>query len=249
MNRKSQKTAIIIGAGPAGLTAAYELLKKTNVKPIVIESTKYIGGLSKTVDYKGNKIDIGGHRFFSKSDKVMNWWQNILPLDTSDVVTDIKLKYQGKERKLNMPINQVKNGDMLLRSRKSRILHGGKFFSYPISLSADTLNKLGLIKVIKIASSYAYSKLLPLKPEDNLEKFFINRFGNELYKTFFKDYTEKVWGISCSKISSEWGAQRVKGLSVTKAILHNLRFGKNDVYQRSTETSLIERCPAGRSSA
>lgn len=239
MRRK--KTAVIIGAGPAGLTAAYELLQKTDLKPVVIESTNYIGGLSKTVNHNGNKIDIGGHRFFSKSDKVMDWWLNILPLEKVDEFrNEIVLKYKGKERDLPKKINQHQDGEMLVRSRKSRILYGGKFFDYPITLSLDTLKKLGIIKVIKIGNSYIYAKILPKKPEDNLENFFINRFGEALYRTFFKEYTEKVWGVKCNQISAEWGAQRIKSLSVGRAIVHALKPKKSDITQKKTETSLIE---------
>ncbi|MBU1007686.1 NAD(P)/FAD-dependent oxidoreductase [Candidatus Dependentiae bacterium] len=206
-----QKTAIIIGAGPAGLTAAYELLKKTNIKPIVIEKSVHIGGISKTVNYKGNRIDIGGHRFFSKSDRVMKWWQEI-------------------------------DDNMLIRNRKSRIYFNRTFFDYPVSLSLQTIRGLGLFKTIKIGLSYIKQILLPIKKESNLEDFLINRFGRELYKTFFESYTEKVWGIPCDQISAAWGAQRIKGLSITKALLHivkNMFTSKKNIEQKNVETTLI----------
>jgi protoporphyrinogen oxidase len=242
----TQKTAIIIGAGPAGLTAARELLERTDIQPIVIESTDAFGGISRTVNYKGNRIDIGGHRFFSKSDRVMNWWMNILPLQK---VADPRqtITYQSRTTTIAgnavAPDPDVDDKVMLLRSRRSRIYFSRTFFDYPISLSLDTLMKLGVLRSIRIGFSYIRSALFPIKPEKNLEQFFINRFGRELYKTFFKSYTEKVWGVACDEISAEWGAQRVKGLSITKAIVHFVRslFGKKkDIAQKNTETSLIE---------
>lgn len=241
------KKAIIMGAGPAGLTAAYEFLKRTKIKPIVIEKSQYMGGISRTVNYKGNRIDIGGHRFFSKSDRVMNWWFNILPPEAMSE-TDQKLTYQGKSR--NLDISQSgpdpKNEDkvMLVRQRKSRIYFLRKFFEYPISLTKNTLINLGVFRVFKIGASYIKIILFPIKNERNLEEFFINRFGKELYLTFFKSYTEKVWGVPCNEISAEWGAQRIKGLSILKTITHILKksFSKKDgLGQKNTETSLIEK--------
>jgi protoporphyrinogen oxidase len=215
------KRAIIIGAGPAGLTAAYELLTRTRIKPVVIEKSEYMGGISRTVNYKGNRIDIGGHRFFSKSERVMKWWANMLPFETEP--TSVRA--------------------MLLRPRKSRIYYLRRFFNYPISLSADTILKLGLWRTFRIGVSYLRSALFPIRNERTLEQFFINRFGKELYRTFFKSYTEKVWGVPCERISSEWGAQRIKGLSVWKTLCHAARklFRRRaDIARKSTETSLIE---------
>lgn len=220
------KKAIVIGAGPAGLTLAYELLEKSDIVPIIFEATQDIGGISKTVEYKGNRIDIGGHRFFSKSDKVMQWWLNILPLQ--DVPT---------------PNPDETDKIMLLRSRLSRIFFLRKFFDYPISLSPTTFKNLGLFRIMKIGFSYIKSCLFQIKPEKSLEDFFINRFGKELYSTFFEDYTEKVWGVPCSEIKPEWGAQRIKGLSITKTILHAMKktfCKKPDLAQKEEETSLIE---------
>lgn len=238
-----QKTAIIIGAGPAGLTAAYELLDKTDIKPIVYETTADIGGICKTVNYKGNRIDIGGHRFFSKSDRVMQWWQNILPLQGSPSKDDIIL---GRDimlsEKVDAPDPEEVDRVMLVRNRLSRIFFLRRFFDYPISLNFNIFFNLGLIRVIKIGLSYIKICLFPIKNERSLEDFFINRFGKELYLTFFRDYTEKVWGVPCSKIKPEWGAQRVKGLSITKAILHavrNIFLKKSSLAQKNTETSLI----------
>jgi protoporphyrinogen oxidase len=239
------RTAVLIGGGPAGLTAAYELLQRTDIKPIVFEATEAFGGISRTVNYKGNRIDIGGHRFFSKSDRVMNWWLDILPLqklpEGTQTITYHRMttSVPGGE---TAPDPEREDNVMLLRGRKSRIYFTRKFFDYPISLSPDTLAKLGLWRTFKIGMSYIRSALLPRK-ETNLEDFFINRFGRELYLTFFKSYTEKVWGVPCQDISAEWGAQRIKGLSIWRAVAHFLKKllpQRRDIAQKSTETSLIE---------
>jgi protoporphyrinogen oxidase len=246
----SKRTAVIIGAGPAGLTAALELLRRTDIRVIVLERSEYMGGISRTVQYKGNRIDIGGHRFFSKSDRVMSWWLNILPLagDADSVIT-----YRRQSRVIAAGANEgsvssdrgASSADrvMLIRPRKSRIYYLRKFFDYPILLNLETLRGLGLWRTVRIAVSYAWSMVHQIRPEDTLEQFMINRFGGELYRTFFKSYTEKVWGVPCDQISSEWGAQRIKGLSIRKAILHSARrlFRKtSDISQKDTETSLIE---------
>ncbi len=218
------KTAIIIGAGPAGLTAAYELATRTDIHPIVLERSTYMGGISRTIKYKGNRMDLGGHRFFSKSDRVMDWWLSHLPLETEGKA--------AREDKL-----------MLVRSRKSRIYFLRKFFDYPIQLSLATLANLGVWRTMRIACSYLWSAIFQPKKIENLEQFFISRFGRELYLTFFKSYTEKVWGVPCNEISAEWGAQRIKGLSIKRALLHFLiKSAKKggDIAQKQTETSLIE---------
>ena len=240
-----QRVAIIIGAGPAGLTAAYELLKRTDIKPIVLERSEYMGGIARTVEYKGNRIDIGGHRFFSKSDRVMNWWLQFLPLQASEAAQAM-ISHQGSTHAVG--VQETRDPDatelvMLVRQRQSRIYFLRRLFDYPISLSKDTIEKLGLARTFRIGASYVRAALFPIAHEQNLEQFFINRFGRELYQTFFQAYTEKVWGIPCDKISAEWGAQRVKGLSITKAVAHHLRkmFGKKqDLAQKESETSLIE---------
>jgi protoporphyrinogen oxidase len=242
-----KKTAIIIGAGPAGLTAAYELLTRSDIHPIVLEKSAAMGGISRTVHYKGNRIDIGGHRFFSKSDRVMNWWLGHMPIDAA-ASGGRRISYQGQSRDVNgrTSIGEAGGGDavMLIRQRKSRIYFLRRFFDYPIRLSAQTLWKLGLLRTVKIGLSYLRTVLFPPKKVENLEDFFISRFGRELYLTFFKSYTEKVWGVPCDQISAEWGAQRIKGLSITKSLIHFLKTATNrkasDVGQKSTETSLIE---------
>ena len=242
MNRKH---AIIIGAGPAGLTAACELLDKTDIKPIIFEKSNDIGGLSKTVNYKGNRIDLGGHRFFSKSDRVMEWWKKIMPVQDFPSHDDL---VPGRAVSLS-PAPDATDPEktdkvFLVRNRLSRILFLGKFFDYPVSLSRATLANFGLLKVVKITHSYLKAKIFPIKHEKSLEDFFINRFGRELYLAFFKDYTEKVWGVPCSAISAEWGAQRIKGLSMSRAVLHavkKLAAKDPSLAQKDTETSLIGR--------
>src|SRR5581483_1064240 len=199
---------------------------------------------------------IGGHRFFSKSDRVMNWWLQHMPIQNMSTTNgngtpaaDLKLTYHKMSRGVVPPAEAPDPATtdvvMLVRSRKSRIYFLRKFFDYPISLSKNTLANLGITRTIKIGCSYIRSVLFPVKNEQNLEEFFINRFGRELYKTFFKSYTEKVWGVPCREISAEWGAQRIKGLSITKTLTHMFKkaFGRRkpqDVAQKDTETSLIE---------
>lgn len=244
-----KKKAIIIGAGPAGLTAAYELLHRTDIQPIVLERSKDIGGICKTVNYKGNRLDIGGHRFFSKSDRVMKWWLNILPLEHQPD-EKLSIQYQKRSKQLDTSTFPVASPGaekvMMVRKRLSRIYYLKKFFSYPLSLSVETLRKLGPVKLVKIGLSYTRARIMPRRQERTLEDFFINRFGAELYATFFKDYTEKVWGVSCNAIPAEWGVQRVKELSIGKAILHALQdwlpFKKDgSISQKNKQTSLIER--------
>lgn len=243
-----RKTAVIIGAGPAGLTAAYELLTRTDIHPIVLEKSNYMGGISRTVNFKGNRIDIGGHRFFSKSDRVMNWWLQHMPVEQNGNNPN-RISYHGMSREVAAGAASQKhesNGTdrvMLLRKRKSRVYFLGKFFDYPISLTPDTLVKLGFARTVRVGYSYAKSLLFPIRNVHTLEEFFINRFGRELYQTFFKSYTEKVWGVPCNEISAEWGEQRIKGLSIKKALAHffrNVLSQPSNITQKKTETSLIE---------
>jgi len=241
---KEKKYALIIGAGPAGLTAGYELLKETDITPIILEASDAIGGISKTVNYKGNRIDIGGHRFFSKSDRVMDWWRNIFPVQGAASKDDLILNRTVElSKEKNAPDPEKTDKVMLIRKRLSRIYFLRKFFDYPISMKWATFANLGIFKVVKIGISYLYIICFPIKSEKSLEDFFINRFGRELYLSFFKDYTEKVWGVPCSQIKPEWGAQRIKGLSITKTVIHALQSifkRKNSISQKELETSLIE---------
>ena len=247
---EERKTAAIIGAGPAGLTAALELIRRSNVRPLLLEASDTVGGISRTVNFNGYRMDIGGHRFFSKSDWVMAWWQQILPLASSRTVRGerIGIAYRNQQRDIihvaDNPAGDESEKVMLVRDRLSRIYFMGRFFDYPLRLNLATVYKLGPLRFIKAGLSYARASLAPRQPELSLEDFLINRFGAELYRTFFKSYTEKVWGVPCSEISAEWGAQRIKGLSLTKAVLHALgrTVDRSRVGARAkTHTSLVER--------
>jgi protoporphyrinogen oxidase len=248
-----KKTAIIIGAGPAGLTAALELQRHSDVHPIVLEASDEIGGISRTIRYKGNRMDIGGHRFFSKSDRVMEWWLDVMPAVGAEGESGaLPISYQNKQRTIqsgNAALDPEHDDlVMLVRPRKSRIYFLRKFFDYPIKLTPETLRGLGLPRTMKVGFSYLRARGIPRKPETSLEDFIVNRFGKQLYQLFFESYTEKVWGVHPRHISAEWGAQRIKGLSLTSAVKHFVKqafSGKKqlsgDVSQKGVETSLIER--------
>ena len=236
---------IIIGAGPAGLTAALELVRHGQHNIIVLESLDDVGGLARTINHHGNRMDIGGHRFFSKSNWVMDWWRQIIPVPREVEAFQPINEPSQDLAEADRLAQQTPEHSMLVRPRLSRIYYLRKFFDYPISLSQRTLFNLGMARTLKIGLSYLAVRLHPIQPEKNLEDFLINRFGRTLYHTFFKEYTEKVWGVQCQQISPEWGAQRIKGLSITKALVHAIRkvFNRlrNDVAQKEVETSLIER--------
>jgi len=287
--RETKRVAVIIGAGPAGLTAGLELLRRSDVVPVILEASGEIGGISRTIKYKGNRMDIGGHRFFSKSDRVMQWWIDLMPPEVVEA-SGAEISYQGKKRMVAVPAHLEQepvlrgagplasedeleaaedDGEaeedpatlvvaepapdadlvMLIRPRKSRIYYLRKFFDYPITLTAQTLQNLGLVRTFKVGTSYMMSRVKQISPEKSLEDFLINRFGRQLYLTFFKSYTEKVWGTPCEEISAEWGAQRIKGLSLTTAVKHFFKKAfrakakgvSGDLAQKGTDTSLIER--------
>ena len=231
-----EKKAIIIGAGPAGLTAAYCLLKETDIKPIILEESEFIGGISRTARYKGNRIDLGGHRFFSKNAEVNALWQELMPLQGKPSYDDKKL---GVEKPLaeGGPDPEEVDRVWLLRNRISRIFFLRKFFDYPISLKPQTFKNMGLGRTIKSGFGYIGSCIVK-KEEDSLENFYINRFGRPLDEMFFEYYTENLWGRHPSQISADWGAQRVKGLSLSKAVWNVISkpFRSKD----KVETSLIE---------
>ena len=231
------KKVLIIGAGPAGLTAGYELLKKNNYDVTILEKTDRIGGISQTVRYKGNRMDIGGHRFFSKDERVNEWWANIMPTQGAPSYDD---KILGREKPLaeNGPDPEVVDNVMLVRNRLSRIYYSKTFFDYPVSLKWSTIKGMGFGTTIKAGFSYIHAVIKKL-PEDNLENFYINRFGRVLYGMFFEGYTEKLWGRHPRDISADWGAQRVKGLSI-KAVIKDIFSKIFSKKNREVETSLIE---------
>jgi len=198
----SQSNVVVIGGGPAGLTAALELADH-GLRPIVLEKSQLVGGLARTEIYKGFRFDMGGHRFFTKSDQVREIWHRIL----------------GEE--------------FLCRRRLSRIFFKKKFFHYPLR-PFDALGKLGIIEGIRILLSYLRWQIFPYRNVDTFEQWVTNRFGRRLFLMFFKSYTEKVWGITCSELKAEWAAQRIKNLSLGSALLSWL------FKPRNTITSLIE---------
>lgn len=235
------KKVVIIGAGPAGLTAAYEMLKKdqNNIDVTILEASDVIGGISRTFNYKGNRMDIGGHRFFSKDKRVTDLWYEIMPLQGKPSKDDLML---NRERKIaeSGPDPEEVDEVMLKRTRVSRIFFLRKFFDYPISMKFRTFKNMGFKRTMKAGFGYIGSAIHKRK-ENNLEDFYINRFGKPLYQMFFEDYTTKVWGIKPSEISPDWGAQRVKGLSLSKAFFSVIaKPFKKLFHSKKVETSLIE---------
>lgn len=172
-----KKKAIIIGAGPAGLTAAYELLKRTDIKPVIVELSHEMGGISRTAVYKGNRIDIGGHRFFSKSKIVMDWWQNIMPVQGHPSKDELSVYDPQKEKQIlaklapDGPNPELEDKVMLIRSRISRIFFLRKFFNYPITINWETIKSLGFFKIVRIGWAYFLIRLFPIKDITSLEDF------------------------------------------------------------------------------
>lgn len=234
-----EKIAIIIGAGPAGLSCAYNFLTKTDdVLPVVLEELDVVGGISRTVRYNGNRIDLGGHRLFSKNQEILDFWEKILPLQGEPPIDD---KILGRKITIAKggPDPDKTDKVMLKRKRVSRIYYLRKFFDYPISLKISTILNMGLGRTFRAGISYIKSCFVK-REEKNLEDFMINRFGTVLYKMFFEKYTQKVWGLHPKDISKEWGEQRIKGLSLTKAVLNALLSPLNLISKSRKETSLIE---------
>lgn len=208
----NEKCAVVIGAGPAGLTAAWHLLENGfQGKVVVLEADSCVGGISRTVAYAGNRLDIGGHRFFTKSDVVRDLWHRILPPE---------------------------GGDLLLRPRRSHIFYKGKFFPYPLKFDRRVVSNLGFLTTMRVGWGYLAAKFRK-RPENSLEDFYINRFGRPLYSTFFEEYTTKVWGVHPRDLDASWGAQRVKGLSIA-TLLKDLMLNLLHLSNRKKETSLIE---------
>jgi protoporphyrinogen oxidase len=182
---------VVIGAGPAGLTAAYQL-HKYGVPSTILEADTIVGGISRSPERDGWRFDIGGHRFFTKVKEVEDLWHEILPAE-----------------------------DFLLRPRKSRIFYDGKFFDYPLKAS-NALKNLGPVEAVRCVASYGWARVRPPKDQTNYEGWLVARFGWRLYRTFFKTYTEKVWGVPVSSMPADWAAQRIKELSLGKAIVNAL---------------------------
>lgn len=239
------KKALIIGGGPAGLTAAYELLKSSKAKNppeeievIVFEESDLLGGISKTVNYNGNRMDMGGHRFFSKDPKVNAWWLEMLPPQGAPAYDDIILK-RTPPLAAGGPDPEKTDRVMLTRNRVSRIYFDKKFFDYPISLKWETFKNMGFITTLQAGFSYLAS-VLHKRQEDSLEDFYINRFGRKLYSMFFEKYTENLWGRSPREIAPDWGAQRAKGLSVMAIVMDMFKKILPGGKKGHVETSLIE---------
>jgi protoporphyrinogen oxidase len=196
------RSFVVVGGGPAGLTAALQLTR-LGTPVTVVERTGAVGGLARTEEYKGFHFDMGGHRFFTKRADVQRLWEELLP------------------------------GDFLVRPRLSRIYYGGRFFQYPLR-PLQALVQLGPIEAAAILLSYVRWQIAPHPREDTFEEWVTNRFGRRLFETFFKTYTEKVWGLSCSELRAEWAAQRIKNLSLRSILLSFL------MPPRQTIASLID---------
>jgi len=209
MERSNSSKVVIIGGGPAGLTAAYELSKK-GVESVVFEKDQAVGGISKTVNYKDYHFDLGGHRFFTKVKKVDEMWRDVL------------------------------RDDFIERKRLSRIYYNKKFFYYPLR-PMNALLGLGVWNSFLIFTSYLYAHAFPSKEEETFDQWVSNRFGERLYRTFFKTYTEKVWGISCREIRAEWAAQRIKGLSLISALRNAIMSSQGRGGKQAVIKTLIDR--------
>jgi protoporphyrinogen oxidase len=193
---------VIIGAGPAGLTAAYELLRH-GIQSTVVEQDEVVGGISRTVSHDGYLFDIGGHRFYTKVSLVEQIWREVL------------------------------GDDLLTRPRLSRIYYRGNFLNYPL-LPGEALRKLGVLESAHCGISFLKARLLPIRPEDDLETWITNRFGRRLFEIFFQTYTEKVWGMRCKEIGADWAAQRIKGLSLSSLLLNAIKPKRGKAHEIKT---------------
>lgn len=238
---QTKRVVVIIGAGPAGLTAAYELAAHPHWQAIVLEASDMLGGISRTVCYKGNRMDIGGHRFFSKNDDIMRWWERVMPLQGAPSRDDVLLGNHDKPLAPGGPDPEQTDRVMLLRRRVSRIFYNKHFFDYPIKICYRTFANMGLRSTVKAVFGYLCA-VLHKREERSLEDFYINRFGRPLYEMFFEHYTEKVWGVHPSRLGADWGSQRVKGLSVMGLLKNVLLkpFQSRSGGGKGVETSLIE---------
>jgi protoporphyrinogen oxidase len=200
--QRAHSVVVVVGAGPAGLTAAYEL-GRLGVHPVVLEKGARVGGLARTENHRGFHFDMGGHRFFTKVRQVEAIWREVL------------------------------GAELLRRPRLSRIFYNGRYVSYPLK-PGNALRALGVGEAALVALSYVRWQLFPHRREDTFEQWVTNRFGQRLFRIFFKTYTEKVWGVSCTELKAEWAAQRIRDLSLKSAVLNML------VQPKQTITTLIE---------
>lgn len=217
-----KKQIVIIGAGPAGLAAASRILQDASREQYavtILEASPDVGGISKTICYQGNRMDLGGHRFFTKAEEVDRWWSEILPRQSEEVDPE-----------------QV-DAVLMQRRRLSRIYFNNTFFPYPITLNPGLLVDLGVADSARVIGSYIKS-MVHKREEKSLEDLYINRFGRKLYEMFFEYYTENLWGVHPRDISPEWGYQRVKGLSILSVLKDMLATAFH--IRTKKETSLID---------
>lgn len=233
------KKVLIIGAGPAGLTAGYELAKQ-GYEVTLLEECGQVGGISKTVRYQGNRMDLGGHRFFSKDQRVMKWWTDMMPLQGAPAYDD-KVLHRSVPLAQGGPDPEKEDRVMLTRNRVSRIYFDKKFFDYPISLKWDTIKTMGFGTTMQVGFSFLWATIFK-KPNDNLENYYINSFGKKLYSMFFENYTENLWGRHPSEIDASWGKQRTKELSIFSILkdMFSKVFMSPQQRAKHVQTSLIE---------
>ncbi len=209
------KKVIVIGAGPAGLTAAYQLSKESNVKVQVFESSNSVGGLSKSIKIWGQTVDLGPHRFFSKDNRI------------------------------NKLFHELVKGEYSIVDRKTRIYYNQRFFEYPLRFF-NVISNVSLFKIVRVVYFFGFQKVFPAKDISTFEGWIISRFGKELYNMFFKNYTEKLWGIPCSKIDSDWAAQRIKKLTLFQAIKHSIFHDKKNTHKTLVDQFMYPKGGTGR---